>query len=56
MVGDKQQKRAVVIDVEISADSNIWKEELEKIEKWQGLKEQLEQIWKVKAKVVPRSI
>ena len=50
---DKEQKRAVVIDVAIPVDANIRKKEHEKIEKYQGLKEQLERMWKVKASVVP---
>ena len=53
VVVDKEQKRTVVIDVGIPADANIRKKEHEKIEKYQGLKEQLEQMWKVKASVVP---
>ncbi|KAF7659580.1 hypothetical protein LDENG_00296350 [Lucifuga dentata] len=50
---DKEQKRAVVIDVAVPADSNIRKKEHEKIKKYKGLKEELEQTWKVKSKVVP---
>ncbi|KAF7670308.1 hypothetical protein LDENG_00271880, partial [Lucifuga dentata] len=53
VVVDKEQKRAVVIDVAVPADSNIWKKEHEKSEKYQGLKEELEWTWKVKSKVVP---
>ncbi|GAA6104550.1 uncharacterized protein LOC106513546 [Tachysurus ichikawai] len=53
VVVDKEQKTAVVIDMAIPADSNIMKKEHEKIEKYQGLKEQLEHTWKVKSKVVP---
>lgn len=37
----------------IPADSNIRNKEHEKTEKDQGLKEQVEQMWKVKFKVVP---
>ncbi len=50
---DKQQKKAVVIDVAIPSDSNIRKKEHEKLEKYQGLKEELEKMWKVRATVVP---
>lgn len=50
MVDEKEQKTAVVTDVVISADS---KKKHEKIEKYQGLKKQLEQMWKLKSKVVP---
>ena len=37
----------------IPSDSNIKKKEYEKLEKYQGLKGELERTWKVKAKVVP---
>lgn len=47
MVDDKEQKSAVVIDVAIPADSNIIKKEPEIIQKYQRLKEQLKQMWKV---------
>lgn len=50
---DKEQKIAVVTDVAMTSDSNIWKKEYNKLEKYKGLKEELEleKIWKVKAKV-----
>ena len=35
------------------SDSYIKKKEYEKLRKYQGLKEELERMWKVKAKVVP---
>ena len=50
---NKQQKKAVVIDVAIPSDSNIRKKEHEKLKKYQGLKEELEKMWGVKATVVP---
>lgn len=37
----------------ILADSNIRKNEYEKMERHHSLKEQLEQLWKVKSEVVP---
>ena len=49
---DKQKKEAVVIEIAVSSDSNI-KKEYEKLEKYQGLKEELVRTWKVKVKVVP---
>lgn len=55
-VVDKEQKRAVVIDVTIPADSNIKKKEHKKIKKYQALKEQLEQMWKLKSTVFPVEI
>ena len=48
---DEAQKRVVVIDVAIPADAN--KKEHEKLEKYQGLKKQLEWMWKAKGSVVP---
>ena len=42
-----------MIDVALPSDSNIRKKEYEKLEKYQGIKEELERTWKVKAKVVP---
>ncbi|XP_078017068.1 uncharacterized protein LOC144458442 [Epinephelus lanceolatus] len=53
VVVDKYQERAVVVDVAIPANSNISKKEHEKVEKYQWLKEQLGQMWKVKVDVVP---
>lgn len=50
---DEEQKTAAMIDVEIPADSNMRKKEHEKADKCQRLKEQLDQMWKVKLKVVP---
>ena len=50
---DKEQKRAGVIDVAIPANSYTGKKEHEKMEKYQKMKEQLEQIWKVKCNVIP---
>lgn len=43
----------MVIDVAMPRDSNLRKEEYEKLEKYKGMKEELEGIWKVKVKVVP---
>lgn len=47
------QKRSLAIDVAIPADSNFRTKEHEKMEKYQGLQKQLEQMWKGKAEVVP---
>ena len=43
----------VVVDVAIPSDYNIRKKEHEKLEKYQGLREELEKTWKVKTTVVP---
>ncbi|CAK6975403.1 hypothetical protein D4764_15G0008790, partial [Scomber scombrus] len=50
---DKKQKKAMVIDVAILSNSNIRKKDHEKLVKYQGLKEELEKMWGVKATVVP---
>lgn len=44
LVVDKQEKRPVVVDVAIPNDSNLRKKEQGKLEKYQGLKEQLERL------------
>lgn len=53
MVVDKEQKIMVLINGEVPSDSVIRKKECEKLKKYQAMKEELERIWKVKAKVVP---
>ena len=53
MVVDKHHRTAVVVDVAIPSNGNIRKKEHEKLEKYQGLKEELEKMWSVKAAVVP---
>ncbi|TWW80141.1 hypothetical protein D4764_10G0011710 [Takifugu flavidus] len=53
VVIDKHQKTVVLIDVAIPSDSNIRKKEHEKLEKYQGLKEEIERMWGMKATVVP---
>ncbi|XP_054913489.1 uncharacterized protein LOC129377515 [Poeciliopsis prolifica] len=53
VVVDKHQRKAVVVDVAIPSDCNIRKKEHEKLEKYQGLREELERAWKVKTTVVP---
>ncbi|XP_026569414.1 C2 domain-containing protein 2 [Pseudonaja textilis] len=44
MIVDKDQKSAVVIDTAVPSDSNIRKKQCEKLEKYQGLKEELKQM------------
>ncbi|TWW69251.1 hypothetical protein D4764_18G0000570 [Takifugu flavidus] len=53
VVVDKHEETVVVIDVAIPNDSNIRKKEHEKLEKYQGLKEEMERMWGMKATVVP---
>ena len=52
VVVDKQ-KKAVVIHVAIPLNGNIKKKEREKLEKHQGLREELQKMWNVNATVVP---
>ena len=53
IVVDKQEKKVVVVNVAIQSDSNIRKKEQKKLEKYQGLKEELERMQGVKALMVP---
>ena len=46
----------MVVDIAIPSDSNIKKKKQEKLEKYQGLKEVLEEMWGLKAPVVPMVI
>ena len=41
-----QDKKGLVVNVTIPGDRNIRKKEHEKLEKYQGLKEELERMWK----------
>ena len=45
---DKQDKKAVAVDVIILNNSNIRKKEEKKLEKYNGLKEKLERMWGMK--------
>lgn len=47
---DKERKKAIVIDI---ANSNIRMKEHEKLEEYQGLREELENMWRVKDTVLP---
>ena len=49
----KWDKKAVLVDVAIPSDSNIRRKEHKILEKYQGLKEELERIWGLKVSVVP---
>ncbi|TWW76591.1 hypothetical protein D4764_13G0012530 [Takifugu flavidus] len=53
LVVGKHRKTVGVIDVAIPSDSNIRKKEHAKLEKYQGLKEEMERMWGMKATVVP---
>ena len=49
----KQDKLGVVVDVTTPSGINIKKKEHKKLQKYQGLKEEVEKMWDVKASVVP---
>uniref|UniRef100_A0A3P9LU28 D(1B) dopamine receptor n=1 Tax=Oryzias latipes TaxID=8090 RepID=A0A3P9LU28_ORYLA len=53
VVVDKEQRKAVVVDAAVPSDGNIRKKDHEELEKYQGLREELEKAWKVKVTVVP---
>ena len=50
---DYQQQSGFIIDISVPRDENIRDKELEKIDKYQQLKIELEQLWKVKITVIP---
>ena len=50
---DYQQQSGLIIDIAVPRDENIRDKELEKIDKYQSLKIELEQLWKVKITVIP---
>ena len=45
---DKQAKVAKIIKIAIPGDARVKDKELEKIEKYQFLREEIEKLWKVK--------
>ena len=53
VVVNKQEKKEVVVDVAIPSDSNIRKQEHEKLDNYQGLKDELEGMWGGKVSAVP---
>lgn len=56
VIVDKQEKKMVVVAVTIPSESNIRKTEHKKVEKYQGLKEELKRMWGVEVSVVPMVI
>lgn len=50
IVLDKESKKAIVIDI---TSSNIREKEHEKLEEYQGLSEELDNMWRVKDTVLP---
>ena len=54
VLADKRSKEVKIIDTAVPGDSRVKEKELEKIEKWQMLREEIRRIWQVNnAKVIP---
>ena len=53
VVVDKNTKYATIIDIAVPNDRNVNITELEKVDKYQPLQEELERTWKTTAIVVP---
>lgn len=43
----------MVIDIAILSDMNVREKEYKKLKKYQGMEEELEKMWRVKAKIIP---
>ena len=53
MLINYNERTGLIIDISVPRDENIQDKELEKIGKYQSLKIELEQLWKVKIMVIP---
>eukprot|EP00795_Rhopilema_esculentum_P003281 gene3280-biopygen1499 len=53
VVVNKKERKCYIIDVAVPGDVRIAEKEMEKIEKYDELKREVERLWKVKAKVIP---
>ena len=53
VIVDKIKKTASIIDIAVPMDGNIKKKEIEKVEKYQPLREELTRLWQVKTTVTP---
>ena len=53
MLIDYMEKTGFIIDTAVPRDENIRDKELEKIDKYQPLKIELERLWDVKIRVIP---
>ena len=47
------EKKAYIIDISCPCDTNVVKKENEKIAKYQGLRAELQKMWKVECVVIP---
>ena len=50
---DHQEKTGFIIDIAVPRDENIKDKEMEKIDKYQPLKIELERLWEVRITVIP---
>ena len=53
MAVDKENQRAIIIDIAVPNDYNIASKEKEKVEKYQPLREEIKKCWKIKTTVIP---
>ena len=53
MLINYKEQTGLVIDILVPRDENIQEKKLEKIDKYQSLKIELEQLWKVKIMMIP---
>ena len=53
VVQHKQTGQTYLIDIAVPADHNVRDKELEKVQKYDELRLEIERLWKTKAKVVP---
>ena len=53
MLINYKEQTGLIIDIAVPRDEKIQDKELEKIDKYQSMKNELEQLWKVKIMVIP---
>ena len=53
IIRDNEKRKCILIDVAISADSNVIKKEAELILKYKDLTIEIERMWNVKTTVIP---
>ena len=53
IIRDNEKRTCILIDVAISADSNVIKKEAEQILKYKDLTVEIERMWNVKTTVMP---
>jgi len=53
VAGDKDNNRALLIDIAVPADARVEEKEQEKMDRYQDLSRKLKRLWKVETKVIP---